>query len=573
MAHIEPINLLANMREHGWQPESKRTLTSDATMQALGGATGWGGFKAAKLGGLTMDWPSASRSIDQDLQVDLRKMRARARNQAINSPIATKFLTMVRSNVIGQHGMKLAFKVQQVRKSKKNNGLDEAANQELARAWRAWSKKGVCTVCGRFSLRQLQRLVVENWARDGEQFLRKVYIPRSVSPFGFQLQLIDSDQVDDSYNVMDMPNGHQIRMGVEVDANQKPVAYHIFDGNPAEGYTGSSQRKRVPADQIIHLFIPHRTGQTRGYPWFASSMEQLNMLDGYFKAELVKARVGASLVMSIETDADAPAGEIESDGMNADGSKAIDIGAGKAIDMPIGKHLKNNTPTHDPEFSPFVESSNRLISSGMNVAYHKLCNNLAGINYSSGRLGELEERDFWMEMQAELIDSGMEPMYDAWLAAGLMWGGIKLPLTDKERFQGDALKWEPRRWAWVDPLKDVQASTLLVQNGFETNESILNSTGRDLEEVYTQRKREQDLADSLGLKFGTDIRGEAASEINAEETEDSDGSSGEPKDGQEKPAKPKAKTKPAPSRPKARELVRGMHSANAALWDLTEDSE
>jgi lambda family phage portal protein len=373
---------------------------------------------------------------------------------------------------------------------------------------------------------------------------------------------------------MDMPNGHQIRMGVEVDANQKPVAYHIFDGNPSEGYTGSAQRKRVPADQIIHLFISHRTGQTRGYPWFASSMEQLNMLDGYFKAELVKARVGASVVMSIETDADSPAEEIQSDGLNPDGSKAIDIGAGKAIQMPQGQHLKNNTPTHDPEFTPFVESSNRLIASGMSVAYHKLCNNLAGINYSSGRLGELEERDFWMEMQAELIDSGMEPMYDAWLVAGLMWGGIKLPLTDKERFMGDALKWEPRRWSWVDPLKDVQASTLLVQNGFETNESILNSMGRDLEEVYAQRKREQDLADSLGLKFGTDIRGEGTSEINSEtDPEENDGSSGEPKDGQEKASKPKTKTKPAPAKPKARELTRGMHPANAALWDLTEDEK
>jgi capsid protein len=187
----------------------------------------------------------------------------------------------------------------------------------------------------------------------------------------------------------------------------------------------------------------------------------------------------------------------------------------------------------------------------------------------------LEERDFWMEMQAEFIDSMMEPIYDAWLAASLMWGGIALTLSDKARCMGDALKWEPRRWSWVDPLKDVQASTLLVQNGFETNESILNSQGRDLEEVYAQRKREQDLADELGLKFGTDIRGEGTSEINSGEmpSEEVAGSSGEPKDGQEKPAKPKAKTKSAPAKPKARSLTRGMHPANAAIWDLTEDEK
>lgn len=280
--------------------------------------------------------------------------------------------------------------------------------------------------------------------------------------------------------------------------------------------------------------------------------------------------------MSIETDANAPAEDIQSDGLNADGSKAIDLGAGKAIQMPTGQHLHNNTPTHDPQFEPFIKNSNRQIASGMNVAYHKLCNDLAGINYSSGRLGELEERDFWMEMQTEFIDSASEPIYDAWIAAALMWGAINLPLSDKPRFMGDALKWEPRRWPWVDPLKDVQASTLLVQNGFETNESILNGQGRDLEEVYNQRKREQDLADELGLKFGTDIRGQGTSEVNSgadtvNGDEDENGDEKPDAQGNEKPAKPKAKPMPAPGKQKPRSLERGMHPANAALWNITEN--
>lgn len=560
MAKIEALDL-SEARAAVAQP-MRRSLTSDVTMAQLSGGSGWGGFGAAKLGRLTADWPSASRSLDQDLMVDLRKLRQRARNQAINSPIAAKFLGMVRSNVVGQHGVKLAFKVPQVRKSKKGNGLDDAANQELARAWRAWGKKGNCTVCGRYSLRALQRLVIENVARDGEQFLRKVYVPKTVNPFGFQLQLIDADQVDDSFNNFSMPNGNQIRMGVEVDRNQRPVAYYIYDGNPYEGYFSrdDGNRIRVPADQVIHFFVAHRTGQTRGYPWFASSMNQLNMLDGYFFAELTKARIGSTVVMSIETDPNAPAEDFQGDGLNADGSKAVDLGVGTGLQMPTGQHLKNNTTSHDPQFEPFIKNSNRQIASGMNVAYHKLCNDLAGINYSSGRLGELEERDFWMEMQTEFVDSVMEPVYDAWLAAGLMWGAIDLALSDKARFCGDSIKWEPRRWGWVDPLKDVQANTLLVQNGFETHESVLNSQGRDLEEVYMSLKREQELADELGLALGTDIRGTGHSEVNnsdADVTQDTDQENapeaGEEKPdnmGKKKPQKPKAGVMPAPSKPK-----------------------
>lgn len=548
------------------EPDAKRSLTSESTLEALGGGGGWGGFDAAKLGRLTNDWAAISRSADQDLTVDLRRLRSRARVQAINSPIASKFLSMVRSNVVGQHGVKLAFKVQKTRKSK-NGALDDDANSELQRAWHEWGKRGSCTVCGRYSWRELQRLIIENTARDGECLLRKVIVPKTENPFGFELQLIDADQLDDNYNLLSIANGNQVRMGVEVDANQKPLAYHLYNGNPYEATSSSTQRVRVPADQIIHFYVAHRTGQSRGYPFFASTMSQLKMLDGYFLAELTGARISSELLMSIESTGDNGDDEVQGDGINADGSKAIDIGAGTAIELASGQKLVNNTPSHPSvAFDPFLRGSNRMIASGMNVAYHKLCNDLAGINYSSSRTGELEEREYWMELQSQLIDDVLEPIYDTWQKYAQLNGAIDLPL-DLKKYAGPALKWEPRRWAWVDPLKDVQASTLLVQNGFETHESILNSQGRDLEATYKQLQAEQELADECGLALGTDIRGQGTSEINnADETPEGGAATGA-----EKPAKPKVKPMSAPAKPKAKNLERGMHPANAALFDLTKD--
>ena len=587
MAHVEPINRSIVSRFRGALDVfmGKRSLTSDSTLAQLGGSNGYSGFQAAKQNRMNLDWPSASRSADQDLQVDLRKLRARARDQAINSPIAAKFLQMVRTNVAGRHGVKLAFKVAQVRKSKNGNGLDEKANEELRRAWREWGKKGSCTVCGRYSWREVQQLITENTARDGEQIIRKVYVPKTVNPFGFQIQLIDADQLDDNYNLMGRADGTQIRMGVEVDANQKPLAYHIFQGNPYEASFGSSNRVRVPADQIIHWVVAHRTGQTRGYPWMASGMGQLRMLDGYFQAELAAARIGASMVMSIETakDADPDADEIEGDGVNADGSKAIDIGIGSALDLTgTGATLNNHTPTHPTNaFDPFTKQSGRLISSGFGVPYHSLFNDLSGVNMSSARIGEMEAREFYMGMQYSMIDNALELVYDAWLGAGLLNQAIALPFAERKRFCGEFLKWEPRRWPWFDPLKDVQAITLEIQNGLGTHEENLNARGLDLMDVYEGLKREQDLADEMGLALGTDIRGQGTSEINNEDETPEDAGSGEPKEGDEKPAtqgtgkpaKPKGQTKPAPAKPKARELTRGMHPANAALWDLTKEDE
>jgi lambda family phage portal protein len=567
MMAIEALDL-KEIRHDLAAQNAKRSGTSESTLAQLGGGGSNMGFAAAKYSRLTGDWPSAMRSADQELVVDLRRLRSRARFQAMNSPTATKFLQMVRSNVVGKKGINLAFKVAAARATKNNGGLDDKVNAELKKKWQRWGKKGSCTVCGRYSWREVQNIMVEAMARDGEALIRKVYVSRDVNPFGFQLQLIDADQLDDTYNILGRADGTQVRMGVEVDANQKPLAYYLFSGNPSEVSQASAKRIRVPADQIIHLFVAHRIGQTRGYPWFAASMGQLNMLDGYFNAELAAARISSKLIMSIQSTA--PGADTEysgADGINADGSKAIDLnGDGIALEMDPGQVLNNQTPQHPTAaFENFVKQSGRVVASGMNVAYHKLCNDLAGINYSSGRLGELEEREYWMESQTHFIENGGEPVYEAWLRASLLNRALDVPF-DVDRYTDDAVKWEPRRWPWVDPLKDVQANTLLVQNGFETNTAILESMGLDLEEVYETRKREIELADQLGLAFGTDIRGQMTSEVNSEENDAADGS-----EKPDKPAKPKAATKPAPPKPKVKQLARGVHPANAPLFDVSSE--
>jgi lambda family phage portal protein len=561
---------------------ARRSLTSDSTLAQLGGSAGNMGFQAAKITRLNANWPSASRSADQDLVIDLRKLRARARHQAINNPIAAKYMSMVRTNVAGHNGVKLVFKVPSLRKSSKGSGLDDGTNEKLRQAWAEWCRKGSCTVCGRYSWRELQGLLCENIARDGEVLLRKVYVPKSVNPFGFQLQLIDADQLDDTYNLIGRADGTEIRMGVEVDANKRPIAYHLFNGNPYEVSFGSAQRVRVPANQIIHWFIAHRTGQTRGYPWMAASMGQLQTLGEYFEAELAAADMQASLIMSVEDKegGEAAAEEIEGDGINPDGSKAMDIGKGSAIDLTgTGSTLKNNTPTHpNNAFDSFVKRSGKLAASGSCVPYHSLFSDLEGVNYSSARIGELEVRDFWMELQSSLIENVLQEVYDPWLGSALLNGTLDLALSDRKRFTGTAIRWEPRRWAWTDPLKEIQANTLIKQNGFDTHRHLLASVGLDLEETFEELAYEQDLADKFGLVLGTDIRGQQTSEVNnSDNPEDDEGAA---KDGAEKstvpvvkPAKPKAPTKPAPAKPKPRTLERGMHPANAALWNLTEDEK
>ncbi len=52
----------------------------------------------------------------------------------------------------------------------------------------------------------------------------------------------------------------------------------------------------LSADEVLHLYIQERPGQTRGVTWFASALQRLHMLDGYENAELVRARASSALM-------------------------------------------------------------------------------------------------------------------------------------------------------------------------------------------------------------------------------------------------------------------------------------
>lgn len=521
----------------------KRTLTP-ANMQAVlaGGSASYGGFGAAKPGRLTADWNRVPRSADQQLQMDLRFLRARAREQRINSPIAAKFTQMLRTNLVGPHGIRTAFKVEKLRQ-RDEEVLDDNVNDALDKAWRKWQRKEYCTVHGKYTFADVCRMAADGLGGEGDFIVRKVYVSKKDNPFGFSLQLINADQLDDNLNQMGSATANQIRMGVEVNQYQRALFYHIFPGNPYEFGFGRGERQKVPADQLYHVHIPRFVGQTRGYPLLAPVMWDMKMLDGYFEAELVAARIGATIIAAIEQDNQI---EYAGDGEARDGSTKVDIGYGTALQLGPGQKLNNASPEHpSTAFSPFVERSLRLIASGLGVAYFELGNDHAGINFSSGRLGIIEQRDFYMELQQVLVDTLVRPCYEDWTKSALLNGALDLPFDPDRYTDQDAVEFIPRRWTWLDPLKDVQAAVDEVQNGFSTHDEKLHQHGKDWRKVYRQLKVEKDYAEKLGIEVGTDIRGDALSEID-------DGAPAETGDpgSDSKPAKetpvdaPKAKVKP-----------------------------
>ena len=63
-----------------------------------------------------------------------------------------------------------------------------------------------------------------------------------------------------------------------------------------------------------------------------------------------------------------------------------------------------------------------------------------------------------------------------------------------------AVEWRPRRWQWVDPLKDTQASVIAVANGFKSRQAIIAEAGGDIVDTFAELESDKQLADAKGLK-------------------------------------------------------------------------
>ena len=442
-------------------------------------------FAGAAINRLTNDWLSPITSADQEIRSSLSRLRSRCRELERNNDYVRRFLAGLEANTLGSTGIGLQMKV-----TENGNRPDALANDLIEQAWKEWGKASNCSVSGKFTWFDIQRLALRSTARDGDCLIRMLRTSN-----GFQLQLLEGDRLDLNYNDERLKNGNEVRMGVEINRFGKPVAYHILDRHPADVSTVNATRERIPAEQVIHPFITDRIAQTRGYPWMVSAMTRLQMLGAYEEAEITAARVAAcKMGFLVKDKADGYVGD-----MDEAGNTLMEVEAGAIEELPMGTRFESWNPDHPVgNYSAFVKSCLRGIAAGLGVSYNMLANDLEGVNYSSIRAGLMDEREFYKAMQRWFIDTVVQPIFDAWLETSILDGTINLPASKLDKF--NAPDWKPRRWAWVDPEKDINAQIKAVDNHFKSRRQVISESGGDIEDVLRDIKRDEELADSVGLE-------------------------------------------------------------------------
>lgn len=458
-------------------------------------------YAAAQLNRLTSDWMNVMSSADENVRGSLRVLRARGRDLGRNNDWVRGILREYEVNIIGR-GVNLQMQV----KKQRGGVLDDEINGLIETEFYRWMKAENCDVAGQLRFQEMEALIVRNWAESGEIIIRKIRQPFGRSKVPFALELIEVDQLDDELNGP-LVNGNRAKMGVELNAWNRPVAYHILVKHPNEHSFGvipdrrGLHRIRVPAEEIIHIFRTERPGQTRGVPVLISTMMRLRQMHGYEEAEVVFARASASLMGFIESDAEQLEGDAE-----IDGQAVTDFEAG------VIKQLRPGETMNVPNFSrpggqlePFVRSNLRAVAAGTGPSYTAVSADYSQSNYSSERAAILKERDMWRMMQDWIIAKFHQPVFESWLEMAWMSGVLKLPKYETNAVvYEESTKWFPRGWAWIDPEKEVKSYKEAVRSGFMTQQEVLQQSGSDIEEYMSNRKREIDLAAKNDIVLDTD---------------------------------------------------------------------
>lgn len=436
-------------------------------------------------------WDTQSHSIDFYLRDELEKIRARARKLSRNNPFGARYIQLLRNNVVGNCGFSLQSKASVATNPKQ---LDTLANDAIEAAFKDWASNH-CDIEGICSLKEFTDSAVSLGATDGEFIFELVR--GNVNKYGFALRQIDPELLDIQKN--ELTKNGEIRLGVEYNSRGQRIRYHFkernFNGDYSRGKTFTKS-----ASVIIHGFIPEAPNQTRGVPWMTPGLEKAKHLEKFIEAAIVRARATASRVAALKTNGtNAYSGEEEGeDGVEYDLSAAGEV-------WDIGNRELQQLDADYPTamYSPFVIQNIRDLAAAWGVSYQALSADLSDTSFGSARTGVMEERETYKTRQEWLIRQFLNKVYEAWLVSSVLNGAItmgnrKTPLM---RPVDDYKKWcfQPKRWAWIDPAKDMQANTLAVTSHFKSYSQIMREQGDDPESTWQEIAADKERLAALGL--------------------------------------------------------------------------
>lgn len=466
-----------------------------------------------------------------DIGANLSTLRDRSADLAINTPVGTAAINTSTTHTVGA-GLNVF-----PRPKFQILGISAEDARAWARKVRAefdlWADSKDCDIYRKNNLYDMQSIAYQGYLTDGDSFAvlrRKPTTPDM--PYTLRLQLIEGNRVSNplttstyatgdptGVEVLNSDNGNRILNGVEIDTDGAIVAYWVSNQVPGEPVSSllttwarvEAYGKRTSIPNVLQISNDTRPEQYRGVPYLAPVIETLKQVYRYTNAELTSAIIKSYFALFF-TEAVTNSGSLNDmladNGVDDPTEPVVDVseynlGPGTLNALPKGVDVKSvDASNAQSTFEVFSTQLIKQVGAALNQPYEVLMKNFNS-SYSASRAAMLQAWEEYKLRRKWFARDFCQPIYEVWLMEAVANGRIEAPgffddpLIRKAWCNAD---WFGPTMSILDPVKDMNGSTLRVENGVSTRErEAAEMTGTDLEENIAQLAFEKQLMEKYGM--------------------------------------------------------------------------
>ncbi|MBJ6362108.1 phage portal protein [Paenibacillus sp. MAHUQ-46] len=483
-------------------------------------------------------WTSDSRSPQEDIGNNLRLLRERSRDLYMSGGLAAGAINKNKSNVLGS-GLTLKCQL---------NYRMLGLSAEQAKEWEEktefefnlWAASKIDHT-GLNDFYDAQRIMLTGWLLNGDSIAIQKYTDKAegLNPYRLRLHVVEADRLntpnrnlgnssfasalgdgDETSSYAELKSGGAIHNGVEVDWSGKVVAFWLSNKHPNSVFPLSKPMEwaRVQATNwvtglpnCVYVVDPERPEQYRGVPYLAPVIEHIKQMNRYAEAEITAAIVNSFFAAFIKVDGpknEAPLGsaiapEDQIEMSREDRLASYEMGPGTINVLGAGEDVTFGDPKHPTMgFEPFTMTMAKLAGSALDMPYEVLLS-VFNSSYSASRAALLQAWRAFRDRRDWFSNDFCQPIYESWLFEAVATGRIKAP-----GFFSDPAKrkmWSQAIWigpspGQIDPIKEVQASVMRINNGFSTHEKETSElTGMDWDGNIDVLRREWEMRKDLPI--------------------------------------------------------------------------
>ncbi|MHA3671015.1 phage portal protein [Yersinia enterocolitica] len=433
-----------------------------------------------------------AQSINQILHLMLPQWRLISRDLCLNNPIGRKFQQLSADGVSGSQGLYVRPDVQVERYTDEER---HDINQYLEKHWDKFAYNAErFSVDNSFDLAGLCLLLEKSRVSDGEAFVRIHVIDGLV-----KLEMIDAARVNSQLNMF-IDGSNYVSNGIEYDRFHKPVRYWFALYNPVLNAFDYGNYEKVDASEICHYFVAEQVRQERGVPDLIAANKTLFDLDQYLEATLISKRVSASSMAFITTPADTR-DVVELNSPSDENETAYYeeqyLEAGSIVQLAQGQSISTVNPTAGVDrIGEFQSVLLDNICMSLNVTKQALLGDTSGASFSGAKLSErLMATTF--NTRTNLMHRVLKKIYIVWLKQFMMINkGMELQFADFDDLA--VCQIHKQTPISLDPVKEVQADILLLQNNLISHTEIISKRGGDPRIVFEELIREKNILEQQG---------------------------------------------------------------------------